>query len=136
MTLQSATFADINVGDSVTLKLREGESIIVGTVSEITGRGNKRVTLANNANSIVLTPLTNFRIEVEREPEPTAAEVLDGLQVGTVFTYDNKYGVTKTWVKTAPDRYTRVDENSGRPAVSFSRLGFPSLDGSVVNVLY
>lgn len=133
MTVRQIGFDDLGVGEKVTLKLRDGESVIVGKVSEVTSLGNKRVVLTNNRNSVVLTPSTNFRIFVDRGP--TAAEVLDGLSVGAVFTYFNKYGITKKWVKTAPDRYTRVDADSGRPAVSYSKLGFPSEDASVVTII-
>lgn len=132
MALRSASYADLKVGTSVRLSLREGESVIVGEVSEATPGGGLRIALANNANSVVIYETTNFRIEADLPP--TAAEVLDELQVGTVFTYGpNRFGVTKTWVKSGDDRYTRVE--SGRPATSFSKAGFPG-GADLVTVTY
>ena len=116
MAIKQINFSDLNVGDEVTLKLREGESVIVGSVTEVTARGNKRVTLKNNRNSVVLTPDTNFRIFADRGP--TIQEILDGEEIGAVFTYRNKYGKTLTWVKSGDDRVTRVDDE--RPAYSLS----------------
>lgn len=134
MTVKQIQYGDLRLNEKVTLKLRSGESVIVGTVTTLpTPGGNAKVSLTNNANSVVITPNTNFRIFADRGP--TAAEVLDGLSIGAVFTYANKFGVTKKWVKSAPDRYTRVDTDSGRPAVSFTRLGFPSEDASKVRVV-
>lgn len=134
MTVKQIQYGDLRLNEKVTLKLRSGESVIVGTVTTLpTPGGNAKVSLTNNANSVVITPNTNFRIFADRGP--TAAEVLDGLSIGAVFTYANKFGVTKKWVKSASDRYTRVDADSGRPAVSFTRLGFPSEDASKVRVV-
>lgn len=134
MTVKQIGYNDLRLNEKVTLKLRAGESVIVGKVTTLpTPGGNARVTLTNNKNSVVITPNTNFKIFADRGP--TAAEVLDGLRVGAVFNYLNKFGKTKQWVKTASDRYTRVDSNSGRPAVSFTRLGFPSEDSSKVTIV-
>lgn len=126
MTQKQITFDQLRLGEKVTLKLREGESVIVGKVTEKpTAGGNARVTLTNNANSVVLTPSTNFRIFADRGP--TLGEKLNGLPLGAVFKYKNKYGVTKTWIKTGDDRVTLAD--STRPAYSLSiSAGFPSGD--------
>lgn len=131
MAFRSASYADLRIGDSVILSLREGESVIVGTVTEHTEGGGLRVALKNNRNSVVIYRGTNFRIEVDRGP--TAADVLDDLDVGTVFDYDNKYGNTVRFVKSGSDRYTRVDNE--RPATSFSRAGFPAEDPSVITLV-
>lgn len=134
MTVKQIGYNDLRLGEKVTLKLRSGESVIVGTVTTLpTPGGNAKVTLTNNKNSVIVTADTNFRIFADRGP--TAAEVLDGLQIGAVFTYKNRFGKTKKWVKSASDRYTRVDADSGRPATSFTRLGFPSEDASVVRIV-
>ena len=43
MATKQIKFADLKQGESVTLKLREGESVIVGTVTELpTGGGGAR----------------------------------------------------------------------------------------------
>lgn len=134
MTVKTIGFADLRLNEKVTLTLPRQGTVIVGTVTQLpTNGGNAKVTLVNNKNSVIVTPETNFRITADRGP--TAAEVLDGLAIGAVFTYLNKFGKTKKWVKTASDRYTRVDANSGRPAVSFTRLGFPSEDASKVYIV-
>lgn len=134
MTVRQIQFADLKVGQKVTLKLRADESVIVGKVTEKpTNGGNAKVVLTNNKNSVIVTPRTNFRIFAD--VAPTAAETLDGLSIGAIFNYRNKFGKTKQWVKTASDRYTRVDADSGRPAVSYTRLGFPSEDASVVTIV-
>jgi hypothetical protein len=134
MTVKQIGFSDLKLNEKVTLKLGYTSTVIEGTVTTLpTAGGNARVTLTNNKNSVVITPDTNFKIFADRGP--TAAEVIDGLGVGAVFTYLNKFGKTKQWVKTASDRYTRVDSNSGRPAVSFSKLGFPSEDASKVRIV-
>lgn len=126
MAVKRIYFNDLRQGEKVTLKLRDGESVIVGTVTELpTSGGNARVTLTNNRNSVVITPRTNFRIFADRGP--TVGEVLGGLRVGAVFTYRNKYGVTKKWVKTGDDRVTLVD--NARPAHSLTiSVGFPSAE--------
>lgn len=122
MAFRTASYAELTVGTDVVLSLRSGESIIVGSVTEETAGGGKRVTLKNNRNSVVIYEGTNFRIEADL-PE-TAASLLDTLYVGEMFTYGpNKFGVTKQWVKTGRDRYTRVDDE--RPATSYSKAGFP-----------
>lgn len=116
MAEKQINFDQIKVGEKLTLKLREGESVIVGTVTEETPRGNIRVALVNNRNSVVLTPATNFRIFADRGP--TIQEILGDEEVGVVFSYRNKYGKTLTWVKTGEDRVTLV--NDDRPAYSLS----------------
>jgi len=108
-------FDSISVGETVTLKLREGESVIVGRTSR-TEAGNIRVTLTNNRNSVVVTPETNFRIFADRGP--TIQEILEDEPIGVVFTYRNKHGKTLEWVKTGDDRVTLVDDE--RPAYSLS----------------
>lgn len=127
MSIKQIDFAAVKDGQQVTLKLREGESVIVGTASH-TERGNVRVTLTNNRNSVVLKPGTNFRIFAD--VPPTAAEFLAGLPVGATFDYKNKYGKTKSWVKSGENRFTRV--GGDLPAVSYTVKGFPSEDLSVV----
>ena len=133
MSVRQINYSDLRLNEKVTLKLRDGESVIVGKVTTLpTPGGNAKVTLINNKNSVIVTPDTNFRIFADRGP--TAAEVLDGLRIGATFTYLNRFGKRKSWVKSGSDRYTRIDSNNGRPAVSFTRLGFPSEDASVVSV--
>lgn len=122
MAFRTADYAELALGTRVRLSLRDGESVIVGEVTEATPGGGLRVALKNNRNSVVIYEGTNFNIEADL-PE-LASAVLPGLHVGTVFEYGpNKYGVTKVWVKSGEDRYTRVDEE--RPATSFSVAGFP-----------
>ena len=123
MSVQQINFSDLKDDEKVTLKLRDGESVIVGTVDAgYTAQGGRRVTLTNNRNSVVLYRNTNFRIFADRGP--TVGDVLDGFPVGTVFSYRNKYDKTITWVKSGPDRVTRVDDD--RPAYSLSISGgFP-----------
>lgn len=122
MASKQIDFAALRDGEKVTLKLREGESVIVGTVGAVTPRGGRKINLVNNANSVVIYDTTNFRIFADRGP--TVGEVLEDLEIGTVFGYRNKYGVTKTWVKTGDDRVTEV--NDERPAHSLSISGgFP-----------
>lgn len=109
-------FGDLKDGQKVTLRLRDEESVIVGTVDAgFTAQGGRRVSLTNNRNSVVLYRNTNFRIFAERT---TINEVLAEFSVGTVFEYISKYGVRVRWVKSGDDRVTRVDD--GRPAYSLS----------------
>lgn len=116
MTQKQIQFSDLRQGEKVTLKLRDGESIIVGTVTTLpTAGGGARVALTNNGNSVVLYSTTNFRIFAERE---TVQDLLGELEIGSVFTYRNKYGKTIKWVKTGDDRVTKVDDT--RPAYSLS----------------
>lgn len=120
MAERRISFADLRDNEKVTLRLRDGESVIVGTVNAgFTAQGGRRVTLANNRNSVVVYRDTNFRIFADRGP--TVAELLSRLEVGTVFTYRNKYGNTLTWVVSGDDRVTRVDDE--RPAYSLSISG-------------
>lgn len=134
MTVRQIQFDDLRLNEKVTLKLRDGESVIVGTVTTLpTPGGNAKVTLTNNQNSVVITPATNFRIFVDRAP--TAADTISNLRVGATFSYLNKFGIRKSWVKSGSDRYTRIDADNGRPAVSYTKLGFPSEDASKVRVL-
>lgn len=117
MAERQIKFADLKPGEKVTLKLREGESVIVGTVSELpTTGGGARVALTNNRNSVVIYEDTNFRIFADRGP--TIQEILGGEPIGHVFEYRNKYGKTIRWIKTGSDRVTRVDD--ARPAYSLS----------------
>lgn len=117
MTQKQITFDQLKLNEKVTLKLREGESVIVGTVTTLpTAGGGAKVTLTNNRNSVVLYADTNFRIFADREK--TVQEILAGYAVGVKFTYRNKYGKTITWIKTGNDRVTRV--NDDRPAYSLS----------------
>lgn len=117
MAERQISYSDLRQGEKVTLKLREGESVIVGTVSENpTAGGNVRVTLTNNRNSVVLTPETNFRIFADRGP--TIQELLGEKPLGTVFEYRNKYDKTLKWVKTGSDRVTLISDD--RPAYSLS----------------
>lgn len=134
MSVRQITFADLRLDEKVTLKLRDGESVIVGTVSELpTPGGNARVKLTNNANSVVLKPNTNFRIFADRGP--TVGEVLGGFRIGTVFTFFNKHGVTKKWVKSGDDRVTLVDD--ARPAYSLSiSAGFPADEEAGTRIRY
>jgi len=120
------SFSDLRKGERVTLKLREGESVIVGDVTTLpTAGGGARVSLVNNANSVVIYEDTNFRIFADRGP--TVGDVIGEFRVGTVFSFKNKYGVTKTWVKSGEDRATLVDNT--RPAHSLSiSEGFPSAE--------
>lgn len=123
MAIKQIDFAALKDGEQVTLKLREGESVIVGTVGAVTARGGRKIHLVNNANSVVIYDSTNFRIFADRGP--TVGELLGGEEIGSVFTFRNKYGITKTWVKTGEDRVTLVDNT--RPAHSLSiSAGFPS----------
>lgn len=113
-------FSDLKLNEKVTLKLREGESVIVGTVTELpTNGGGARVSLTNNRNSVVIYEDTNFRIFADRGP--TIQEILEDEPVGSVFTYRNKYDKTITWIKSGADRVTRVDDE--RPAYSLSISG-------------
>ena len=117
MAERQIAFADLKDGEKVTLRLREGESVIVGTVkSGFTKQGGRRINLTNNRNSVVIYRDTNFRIFADRGP--TINEALADLPVGTIFTYRNKHGVTIKWVKSGEDRVTRV--NDDRPAYSLS----------------
>ena len=117
MAERQIAFADLKDGEKVTLRLREGESVIVGTVkSGFTEQGGRRINLTNNRNSVVIYRDTNFRIFADRGP--TINEALADLPVGTIFTYRNKHGVTIKWVKSGEDRVTRV--NDDRPAYSLS----------------
>jgi hypothetical protein len=129
-------YSDLRSGEQVTLRLRDGESVIVGTVTDNpTPGGNVRVTLKNNKNSVVLTPETNFRIFADRGP--TVGDVLGNLSIGTVFSYRNKFGKTLTWVKSGADRATKVDDT--RPAYSLSlSVGFPAAEeaGDRIAVTY
>lgn len=116
MAQKQISYSDLRLGEKVTLKLREGESVIVGTVTTLpTPGGGAKVTLTNNRNSVVLYENTNFRIFAERE---TIQDLLGELEVGSVFSYRNKYGKTIKWVKTGNDRVTRIDDE--RPAYSLS----------------
>lgn len=109
-------FSDLKDGQKVTLRLRDEESVIVGTVDAgFTTQGGRRVSLTNNRNSVVLYRNTNFRIFAERT---TINEVLAEFSVGTVFEYISKHGARVRWVKSGDDRVTRVDD--GRPAYSLS----------------
>lgn len=111
------TFNDLRQGEKVTLKLREGESIIVGTVTQLpTAGGGAKVTLVNNRNSVTIYDNTNFRIFADRGP--TVQEILGDLPLGTVFSYRNKHDKTLTWVKTGSDRVTLISDE--RPAYSLS----------------
>ena len=134
MTVKQISFGDLRLNEKVTLKLREGESVIVGTVVDLpTTGGGARVKLTNNANSVVIYEDTNFRIFADRGP--TVGEVLDGFPIGAMFTFLNKYGVTKKWVKTGSDRVTLVDNE--RPAHSLTiSVGFPAAEeaGSRINL--
>ena len=136
VSVQQINFSDLKDDEKVTLKLRDGESVIVGTVDAgYTAQGGRRVTLTNNRNSVVLYRNTNFRIFADRGP--TVGEILGGLAVGKVFTFKNKYGVTKKWVKTGSDRVTLVADD--RPAHSLSiSEGFPSAEeaGDRIKVLF
>lgn len=118
MAIEQRNYADLRLGDEVTLKLREGESVIVGTVTEETEGGGLRVGLANNSNSVVIYPTTNFRIFAEAPAVASVQTILNGLEIGAVFTYYNKHGKTVRWVKSGDNRVTRVD--SERPAYSLS----------------
>lgn len=126
MAERQIDFENLKDGEAVTLRLREGESVIVGTVEPgFTARGGRTVKLTNNANSVVIYAGTNFRIFADRSP--SVAELLADKPIGTVFTYRNKYDVTIKWVKSGADRATRVDNN--RPAYSLSlSVGFSTLD--------
>ena len=133
MTVKQISFGDLRLNEKVTLKLREGESVIVGTVVDLpTTGGGARVKLTNNANSVVIYEDTNFRIFADRGP--TVGEVLDGFPIGAVFTFLNKYGVTKKWVKTGFDRVTLVDNERPAPSLTIS-VGFPAAEeaGSRIN---
>lgn len=123
MAVKKIAFSDLRLGEKVTLKLRDGESVIVGKVTQLpTAGGNAKVTLINNKNSVVVTPSTNFRIYADRGP--TVGDTLGGYAIGTVFTFVNRFGAKKTWVKTGADRVTLVDNT--RPAHSLSISGgFP-----------
>lgn len=120
MAERQITFADLRDGEKVTLRLRDGESVIVGTVSPgLTPGGGRKVNLTNNANSVVLYERTNFRIFADRGP--TAAEAIGALPLGSIFEYRNKYDNVVRWVKSGDDRVTRVDDE--RPAYSLSISG-------------
>lgn len=126
MTSKQIPYGDLRLGEKVTLKLRDGESVIVGTVAVLPTPGDgARIALTNNSNSVVIYNNTNFRIFADRGP--TVGQVIGEFKVGRVFTFKNKYGVTKTWVKTGEDRVTLVDNT--RPAHSLSvSEGFPSAE--------
>lgn len=135
MAQKQIKFADLRLNEKVTLKLREGESVIVGTVTQLpTAGGGAKVTLTNNRNSVVVYEDTNFRIFADRGP--TVGEILGDYAIGTKFSFLNKYGVRKIWVKTGDDRVTLVDNT--RPAHSLSiSAGFPSAeeaDGRIVKL--
>lgn len=120
MAERQITFADLRDGEKVTLRLREGESVIVGTVEpDLTVQGGRRVTLTNNRNHVVIYRDTNFRIFADRGP--TAAEAIGRLPLGSIFDYRNKYDKVVRWVKSGDDRVTRVDDE--RPAYSLSISG-------------
>ena len=129
MAERQINFADIKDGEKVTLRLREGESVIVGEVAPgFTSQGGRRVDLTNNRNHVVIYRDTNFRIFADRGP--TINEALASLDVGTAFTYVNKYGKAIKWVKSGEDRVTRVDDE--RPAYSLSiSAGFTDQGGDV-----
>lgn len=129
MTQRQIQFSDLKLNEKVTLKLRDGESVIVGKVTQLpTAGGGAKVKLINNANSVVLYEGTNFRIFAEREE--TVQEVLGNLPVGTKFRYTNKHGKTIEWIKTGSDRVTKVDDT--RPAYSLSiSAGFTDLGDTV-----
>ena len=117
MAQKQIQYKDLRLGEKVTLKLREGESVIVGTVSVLPTPGDgARIALTNNRNSVVVYEDTNFRIFAEREN--TVQEILGALPVGAKFTYTNKYGKSIEWIKTGSDRVTKVDDT--RPAYSLS----------------
>lgn len=134
MAQKQITFADLKLDEIVTLKVKTfarsagvpEESVLVGRVTQLpTNGGGAKVTLLNQRNSVVLYETTNFRIFADRGP--TVGEVLGGFRIGTVFTFKNKYGVTKKWVKTGDDRVTLVDNT--RPAHSLSISdGFPAAE--------
>lgn len=111
------SYNDLRQGEKVTLKLREGESVIVGTVAVLpTPGGGAKIALTNNANSVVIYESTNFRIFADRGP--TIQEILGELNLGTVFEYRNKHNKTLKWVKTGSDRVTLISDS--RPAYSLS----------------
>lgn len=117
MAQKQISFDDLKLNEAVTLKLREGESVIVGTVTQLpTAGGGAKVTLKNNRNSVVLYEDTNFRIFADRED--TVQDILGTVPVGTKFSYRNKYNKAITWIKTGNDRVTQV--NDDRPAYSLS----------------
>ena len=117
MAQKQIQYKDLRLGEKVTLKLREGESVIVGTVSVLPTPGDgARIALTNNRNSVVVYEDTNFRIFAEREK--TVQEILSTKPIGYVFTYRNKHGKTIKWIKTGSDRVTKVDDT--RPAYSLS----------------
>lgn len=117
MAQKQISYDQLKLNEKVTLKLREGESVIVGTVTQLPTPGDgARVTLTNNRNSVVIYEDTNFRIFAEREK--TVQDIVAGLRIGAVFTYRNKYGKTLKWVKTGSDRVTLVSDD--RPAYSLS----------------
>lgn len=124
MAQKQIQFSDLRQDEKVTLKLREGESVIVGTVKVLpTAGGGARIQLTNNANSVVIYEDTNFKIYADRGP--TVGEVIGAFRIGTVFTFKNRFGVTKTWIKTGADRATLQADD--RPAHSLSiSEGFPS----------
>lgn len=117
MAQRKINFSDLRLNEKVTLKLRDGESVIVGTVTVLpTAGGGARVKLVNNANSVVLYEDTNFRIFADREK--TVQDIIGALRIGTVFNYRNKHNKVLKWVKTGADRATLV--NDDRPAYSLS----------------
>lgn len=117
MAQKQIQYSDLRLGEKVTLKLREGESVIVGTVMTLpTPGGGAKVTLTNNRNSVVLYEDTNFRIFADREK--TVQDILSTKSIGYAFSYRNKHGKTLNWVKTGADRVTLV--NDDRPAYSLS----------------
>lgn len=126
MAQKQISYSDLRQGEKVTIKLREGESVIVGTVATLpTPGGGAKIQLTNNANSVVIYEDTNFRIFADRGP--TVGDVIGDLSVGSVFTFKNRYGVVKTWVKSGADRATLVADD--RPAHSLSiSEGFPSTE--------
>lgn len=117
MAQRKINFSDLRLNEKVTLKLRDGESVIVGTVTVLpTAGGGARVKLVNNANSVVLYEDTNFRIFADREK--TVQDIIGALRIGTVFNYRNKHNKVLKWVKTGSDRVTLVSDD--RPAYSLS----------------
>lgn len=138
MAQKQLSFADLKLNEIVTLKLKTyagyrntaagvpAESVLVGKVTQLpTNGGGAKVTLLNNRNSVVIYEDTNFTIFGDRGP--SVGDVLGGFAIGTVFTFKNRFNVTKKWVKTGDDRVTLVDNT--RPAHSLSiSEGFPAAE--------
>lgn len=117
MAQKQISYSDLRLNEKVTLTLREGESIIVGTVSVLpTPGGGARIKLVNNSNSVVIYEDTNFRIFADRED--TVQDIVGRYRIGQVFNYRNKHGKVLKWVKTGSDRVTLVSDD--RPAYSLS----------------